>query len=259
MQIVAFLPPPPGSPESSSDGGPNTLLVLAIVALILGAVVLVAWLLKPFVAKRLRAYEPQAQSNGGTASTRWNESWSRNSETDGDEAETNLESPGLQLDDESDTDSGESVESSLLTEHVAKSTPDAIESSEDETEETPVADSQTADIVAISATVRTLLERANAGRIREGFALYSEAALERFLDDLGLSSEDFDSAFNEAQAVPPERQAELAAITDVERLPDGRIRALVSYSNGGTFPPPEQFTFIRSNGDEWLIDEIAAA
>jgi hypothetical protein len=258
MPMIAFLPPPPVSPESTSSGGRDTWQVLVIVALILGAVVLVAWLLKPLVAKRLRGHEIMAPANSGLSSTRWNETWSRNSDNEEgrDDADNATEPPSLQRIIEPDTPRMEPEETTLL---ATESAPIAPESPEDAVEEPDVEESETAEIVAITSTVRTLLERANTGRVRDGFALYSEAALQRFRDDMGLSPEEFDAAFDEVPAPPPDQQAELAAITDIEKLPDGRIRALVNYGNGGTYPPPEYFTFVPANGEGWLIDEIAAA
>lgn len=261
MGIVVFLPPPPGTPESSADGGPSTLQVLMIVALILGAVVLIAWLLKPLVAKRLRGHETVAQPNANSALSRWNESWLQNTAADenGDEPGGTTEREAAQSEPEVEAPAIVAVDASLPVEVVTESAPIAIESNDDVAEEPGDEDNESADIVAITSTVRTLLERANAGRVLEGFALYSETALQRFRDDMGLSPEEFDSAFDAVPAPPPDQQAELAAITDVERLPDGRIRALVNYGNGGSYPPPEYFTFVPANGDGWLIDEIAAA
>jgi hypothetical protein len=261
MQIVVFLPPPPGTSASSPDAGPSTLEVLAIVTVILGAVVLIAWLLKPLVAKRLLRHETVAQANADSAASRWDETWPRNSGTDDgrEDATSSFDRLAPDLGDEPETLSTVPAEEFLALEHVTEPAPVEIESPEGVTEAPPVEDSNAADIVAIASTVRTLLERANTGRVREGFALYSEEALRRFRDEMGLTPDEFDAAFDEVPAPPPDQQAELAAITDVERLPDGRIRALVNYGNGGTSPPPEYFTFVLANGDGWLIDEIEAA
>jgi hypothetical protein len=262
IPLVGFLPPPPGTPESPPNGGPNTLLVLVIVGLILGAVVLVAWLLKPLVAKRLRVQEtmvqPDSETNSEVANARWNDSWANVSKLD-DNVDTTPEVPGELV-------PPTGVEPNLLQDRDAEeSAEDSETTTEPETKETQIQviqaeeNSETADIIAITTTVRTLLERANAGRIRDGFALYTDAALERFREETGLAPDEFDRAFEAVPPPPSDQQAELAAITDVDRLPDGRIRALISYGNGGTFPPPEYFTFVRANGDKWLIDEIAPA
>src|SRR5262249_44484497 len=113
------------------------------------------------------------------------------------------------------------------------------------------------DIVGITLTVRELLDHANAGQLLRGFALYSESFLQRFRAETGLSAEEFEATFAAAPAPPPEARRELAAITDVEGLADGRVIALVTYVNGEEHPAPERYTFVRADGERWLIDDIA--
>lgn len=269
MFVVGFLPPPPITRESH---GPNTLRVLVLVAVILGAVVLVAWVLKPVVAMRLHRRETLAGTNSGdgagSANARWNENWSPTPETvdNGESDPTSFDEPsqlsGVMLDapQSAPVDAPAQVDELATTSSECGTPVDAIGAEEGLlSEPLPEADNETADIVAVTATVRMLLDRANAGRVREGFALYSEPALQRFRDETGLAAEEFDRAFEAVPPPPPDQRAELAAITDIDRLKDGRIRALISYGNGGSYPSPEYFTFVRSDGDEWLIDEIASA
>jgi hypothetical protein len=112
--------------------------------------------------------------------------------------------------------------------------------------------------VGIALTVRALLALANAGQVLRGFALYSAAFFARFRAEIGLSDEEFGAAFAAVPPPPPEARAELAAVTDVASLPDGRVSAVIAYANGGTPPPPERFTFVRAaDGNRWLIDDIA--
>jgi hypothetical protein len=120
----------------------------------------------------------------------------------------------------------------------------------------PEADTEA--IVGITLTVRELLDAANAGQLMRGLALYSDAYLRRFQDELGLSDEEFAERFADVPPPPPETHAALAAVTDVELLADGRVTATVLYADGAAAPPPERFTFVRSaTGDRWLIDDIA--
>ncbi|MEA2594307.1 MAG: hypothetical protein QOF01_776 [Thermomicrobiales bacterium] len=224
----AALPPPPGIPERGDGNG--SLMAVPIAAIILGIVVLIAWLLKPLAARRLAEEEsaaPDAEPEAGEPfSARWNEAWSPKR---GD-AGISPRMPEAELVPESPT--GE-----------------IVAAEED--------DVTTGTIAGITLTVRELLENANTGQLLRGFALYSEPYLQRFRAETGLSEEEFKQAFGEASAPPPEARAELAAVTDVEELPDGRVSALITYANGGSSPPPERFIFVHSTGDRWLIDDIA--
>jgi hypothetical protein len=113
------------------------------------------------------------------------------------------------------------------------------------------------EIAAITLTVRELLDYANSGQLLRGFGLYSATYLQRFRAESGLSDEEFAATFGQVPAPPPEARAELAAITEVDVLPDGRLGALVTYSDGDAAPPPERFVFVRADG-RWLIDDIVA-
>jgi hypothetical protein len=111
------------------------------------------------------------------------------------------------------------------------------------------------EIVGITLTVRELVDFANAGQLLRGFDLYSESYLRRFRAETGLTDEQFAEEYGAIPAPPPEARIELAAVTEVEALPDGRVRALISFGNGGSPPPPERFVFVRG-ADRWLIDDI---
>ena len=92
MVILGFLPPPPGT---SSESGPSLLEVVLIVVAILGAVTLIAWLLKPMVAKRLRAATPMTTvgENGTVPESRqWHDSWQATRERDAEQQDSVPES-----------------------------------------------------------------------------------------------------------------------------------------------------------------------
>jgi len=227
--------------------------VVLIVVAILGAVTLIAWLLKPMVAKRLRAATPMTTvgENGTVPESRqWHDSWQATRERDAEQQDSVPESadqvllPSKASDDDVIENETPEAEASSLDASPTVAKPSAW------------AESDSADIAGITETVRTLLDWANAGRVRDGFALYTDAARERFRADTGLTVAEFATAFEDISAPPSELQAELAAVTDVDRLPDGRIRAMINYRNGETSPNPEYFTFVRSASNKWLIDEI---
>lgn len=258
MAIVGFLPPPP-LPENPENWWRDPILVAAIVAVILGLVVLIAWLLKPMVIQRMRRDEEgdEAERLSPERMKQWNEAWAPHDETEQprqNRIAAPVDSVRAPRQESEDVPAGEAapVESpasrvqapAAVMEPAVPSTPTAVGLEE---------------IIAITATVRALLERANSGRVRDGFSLYTDAAVDRFRIEMGLTEEEFKTAFDDVQPPPQDRKAELSAVSKIERLSDGRIRAAVSYGDGGSNPPPEVFTFVRSDDGQWLIDEIATA
>ena len=257
MTIVGYLPPPPGtSTTETGSGGHQMWQIVLLAAAILGFVVLIAWLLKPIVSKRLRP-EPVRAGSEDVAGDRspdplWTKQWTAPPETERrPNAATDQGSVSFVAIGEPKAESNVFEDSSTPRPVAA---PGNASSVNDDSESQ--VSSELSEIVAITSIARALLERANAGRVREGFELYSDAARKRFRSEMGLTPEEFDRAFDDVPALSPENRAELAAVTDVEWLEDGRVRALISYGNGGTFPPPERFTFVREHGTEWRIDDI---
>jgi len=243
-----------------------------VVTLALGAVVLIAWLLKPIVVRRLNVNdgaeagaEPEA---GGPPGTPWTATWDnaeRRVET-GPAAEDMSARPGATA--------GEIVAEEEVAAEAEKATieatPDAAAQPETTEAGRPLPDTAVSvpevtrqeedaiDVVGITLRVRELLGYANAGQVLRGFALYSESYLQRFRAETGLSDEEFAATLGSVPAPPPESRATLAAVTDVEVLPDGRVTALISFDGSEAPPPPERFVFVRV-GDRWLIDDIAMA
>jgi len=85
---------------------------------------------------------------------------------------------------------------------------------------------------ALTATVRELLFCANVGEYLHGFALYSDRHLFRFMDDTGLTVDEFRTAFEDAAPKEADDWTRLSHVDDVRRLPDGRVTALVTYLDG---------------------------
>jgi hypothetical protein len=239
--VAAGALPPPPKPEQPGKEV-DVLVVIAIAVVILVAVILIAWLLKPLVVRRLSAEEAtraaeEAESEAPMVG--WEEVWTRRGRAA--EAERAGAEEGAAVSPR------EEVEERPLVETLAAAGPP-----------TPEREPGSEAIVGITLTVRELLEHANAGQPLRAFALYSEAFLARFKAESGLSDEAFLAEFGTAEPPPPEARAELAAVGEVEELPDGRVRAVIAYTNGGKPPPPERYTFVRAaTGDRWLIDDIA--
>ena len=271
--IADDLPRPPGVEPEDKDV--NALVVIAVVVVILGGVVLIAWLLKPLVVRRLAAedvVETTTEPEGAELLSGWEDAWSdirRGAETDARPSDITPETePSVQ-----EVVTEATIKIAPATEDEAAAppegpveTPSVEVSAEEPPSEPPVSPAapvhevDTEAIVGITLTVRELLDHANDGQFLRGFALYSEAFLARFRADTGLSDEEFAATFGSVPPAPPEARAELAAVSEVELLPDGRVRAVIAYSDGGAAPPPERFTFVRAaTGDRWLIDDIAAA
>jgi hypothetical protein len=244
------------------DGGVDGWLVILVVVVVLGAVVLIAWLLKPLVVRRLA--EEEAVAVGGITESseppgdRWTRDLARR------DTETSL--PAVEAVPASDAPSGE-----IATPDVAEMAPEPattvepaiigtgpVEDVPSSHIEQPDDSIDAGEIVGITLTVRELLEFANAGQLLRGFDLYSESYLQRFRAETGLTDEQFAEEYGAISAPAPEARVELAAVTGVEDLPDGRVSALISFGNGGAPVRPERFVFVRI-GDRWLIDDITSA
>jgi|GEM_PF-6140862 len=114
-------------------------------------------------------------------------------------------------------------------------------------------------LAGISQTVRDLIYCANAGKLINGFALYSDPYLFRFMDSTGLDEAGFRDRFTSMPSRPGHEWERLDTISDVVRQPDGRISGMVSYidQDGRPTNGRERFRFEYSVEDSfWMIDDI---
>ena len=112
-------------------------------------------------------------------------------------------------------------------------------------------------VAAITATVRELLFCANVGEYLHGFALYSDRYLFRFMDETGLTVDEFRAAFEGAPAREADAWTRVSDVGDVRRLADGRVTAVVTYLDGDRPGGSERYTFeLDAARGLWLIDDI---
>jgi hypothetical protein len=112
-------------------------------------------------------------------------------------------------------------------------------------------------VAALTATVRELLFCANVGEFLHGFALYSDRHLFRFMDDTGLTVDEFRAAFEGGTARPADDWTRLSQLGDVRRLDDGRVTAVVTYLDGDRPGGSERYSFeFDAASGHWLIDDI---
>jgi hypothetical protein len=254
---VNNLPPPPGVPQS--DNGVDPLVVSLIVLIVLGGVVIIAWLMKPIAARRLT---DDGTNESSPLPVTGYDAWPQEHEGAGagpstEDVESAIEpladqivaADGSEPDREREDDEVAPSEVGEIVPPGPVSAPHAVVVAESDNDDA---------IVGITLAVRELLDYANSGQLLRGFSLYSEPFFKRYRAEMGLSDEEFAAEFSAIPAPPPEARVELAAVTDVEFLPDGRVNALITFDNGGTEPRSERFTFVRGTGDRWLIDDIAA-
>ena len=113
-------------------------------------------------------------------------------------------------------------------------------------------------VAALTATVRELLFCANVGEYLHGFALYSDRHLFRFMDETGLTVDEFRAAFEGAEPRAADDWTRLSHLGEVRRLEDGRVTALVTYLDGERPGGSERYTFeFGAARVLWLIDDIA--
>jgi hypothetical protein len=113
------------------------------------------------------------------------------------------------------------------------------------------ADAETA--AAVTATVRELVACLNAGDWRRAAALYTDAGFA--VAFVGTSEQDL--AVLEASPQPVEEMGRvvLIAVREIERLPDGRVGAVVVTGAEGT-PDMYTFLFFTEGDDRWLVDDV---
>lgn len=112
----------------------------------------------------------------------------------------------------------------------------------------------------ITGTIQELLNCANAGRLLDGFALYSPNYLGRFMSEQGLTPESLRAKCGAAR--PPTRaHIELDAVLAAGSLPGGAVWITVRYREGFSSGNPvgERYTLIwDSQRERWLIEDIVA-
>lgn len=115
----------------------------------------------------------------------------------------------------------------------------------------------TATLAALHQVVRDLIYCANAGELLQGFALYSDPYLFRFLDDSGMTETEFRDAYSQVKARPRALWDHLDLLSDMVVHDDGRISATASYVNGAGEPSNglERYRFVAVD-DVWMIDDI---
>lgn len=247
----------------STSDGVDGLVVVFVVVVVLGAVVLIAWLLKPFAMRRLVGEDVTGSVEPGEpSSTAWPVRQDSATGPSGDAAVPRQDEPGGEIashdiGNETPEETAE-AEPQGITVEPAVADVSSIEEASSDSAGGPASTVDAEEIVGITLTVRELLEYANAGQLLRGFNLYSESYLRRFRAETGLTDEQFAEEYGSISAPPPEARIELAAVTEIDVLPDGRVSALISFGNGGAPPRPERFVFVRVAG-RWLIDDIASA
>lgn len=115
-------------------------------------------------------------------------------------------------------------------------------------------------VEGVTTTVQKLLDAANRGDLRAGFACYTPEYLAEYQREHGLDAAALERMAR-LDAVPAEHPLAIASITDVTIDPPHRLVATVAYStDSGASPLPERYTFFYDRGAEsWLVDGIEQA
>jgi hypothetical protein len=112
---------------------------------------------------------------------------------------------------------------------------------------------------AIEAVIRQLLFYANVGEVLQGFGLYTDEHLRRFMAESGMPEEEFQALFAAITPKRPEEWTRIEFISRVVRMQDGRISADVQYVDGHQPNGKELLTFVQDYSTRrWLIDDIEA-
>lgn len=115
------------------------------------------------------------------------------------------------------------------------------------------------EIDGITRTIREFHACANAGDYPRRLALYSDRAIRpqfEALDSTGWQSA-IEFAATPPVAVPVGERGWIDSISDVQRLPDGRVGAYIAAIDPVNHPHQVNAVVIFANvGDRWLIDEV---
>ena len=117
-------------------------------------------------------------------------------------------------------------------------------------------DAQTRD--EIEAVVRQLLFYANVGELLQGFGLYTDEHLRRFMADSGMPEREFQALFAAAPPKAPDDWTRIEFISRIVRLDGGQVSADVTYVDGHQPNGTERLTFVQDPATRrWLIDDIS--
>jgi hypothetical protein len=238
--LTAYLPAPP-APTGNEHSGLSDFAIFAIATGLLIAIVTLSFATRSF-ARRFVAGAPPAPSPRPVSS----------------ELRAVASSPVKPV--VVDRPAASAVEASAPSPAEILPEPDALEPPARQFAWTVAPEALPSEaIIGATATVRELIAFANNGEFARGFSLYTDDFFRRFKADSGLSGDEFDGAYKETPPVAPDQRTEVASVTEVVELGPDRLTAKVSYTGGDAPPPDERFTFVRSTGDRWLIDNISPA
>jgi len=110
---------------------------------------------------------------------------------------------------------------------------------------------------AIVATVEQIVACFNAGDFARLSALFTDDYWRREVDALAEKADEFAGAVAAPPApVAPGSRERLIEVRQIEILADGRVGALVVFSNPkDTAPDPDFLYFVQTEG-RWLVDEV---
>ena len=107
--------------------------------------------------------------------------------------------------------------------------------------------------------VRQLLFYANVGEVLQGFGLYTDEHLRRFMAESGMPEREFQALFAAVPPKKPDDWTRIEFINRIVRLDGGQISADVRYVDGHQPNGTERLTFVQDpQTKRWLIDDIQA-
>jgi hypothetical protein len=227
------------APLANQPPGAGIGLIAAIGVSVTVGVALIAYLIRPLLAKlttvRPIDSEPRVDSQEDRWA-RWEAGVAGTARNDGDSASL----------------------ASQPEENGMIGTATAIEMPTDQTAQTGAGKPDSMVAAGIAGIVTTLLDCANDGAMLSGFGLYTDRFFQKFAEESGLSLGEFIARYQGPGARAKDVRLLVARIESVSTLPDGRISALVVYSPAGSLSP-ERYIFSWSpDRSRWLIDDISS-
>jgi hypothetical protein len=227
------------APLAKQPPGAGIGLIAAIGVSVTVGVALIAYLIRPLLAKLTTVHPIDPEQRVDSQEDRWAR-WEA----------------GVAGTTRNDSDSA--AFASQPGEHGMNGTAMAIELPTDQTVQTGSGNQDRMVAAGISATVTTLLDCANDGAMLSGFGLYTDRFFQKFAEESRLSLGEFVSRYQGPGARAKDIRLLVARIESVTTLPDGRISAYVVYGPAGALPP-ERYIFSWSSGrSRWLIDDISS-
>jgi hypothetical protein len=112
---------------------------------------------------------------------------------------------------------------------------------------------------AVESVIRQLLFYANVGEVLQGFGLYTDEHLRRFMSASGMPEREFQALFAAVPPKQPEDWTRIEFISRIVRLDGGQVSADVRYIDGHQPNGSERLTFVQDPATKrWLIDDIQA-